>query len=483
MTEDSEHYIGINPGVYYVYDEYQIDGDVYIVVGEPDSGSDKTFYLRESDSSGEIEISQVSASSGFANYFETPPVISPVANFSASAQSILEGESVTFTNTSSADGSYSWVFEGGSPSSSSSENPTVTYNTAGKYDVTLTVTNSEGTDTETKTEHITVTSAAVMRGFAWCGNSTSASYTADASYSFNSEGGSITITRSTTGSYAVRFAGMAMTNVNVHASMYGTSEGAARVHSWSNSGNDLVANIRTFDKDANLADKAFTIFVTGTGFDGAYLYSDQETKSGTYTVNTSFAYNSSGGSPTINSPSKGNYKVTIPGVGSSSVNLGNVQVSAAGSVSSIAKIKEWKLEGSDLVVEVRTYHSGSGAPIDAKFNLLYTKGLTKTTGAYCWADLETSTSYTPLRLLNSGSTTSNSITSQRQSTGYYKLIVKNQAGTGNTILVTALGDNNNKATVSSWGSDGSDLVAYVRTYNSSGVATDAEFSFFTIYKD
>ncbi|WP_422360104.1 PKD domain-containing protein [Reichenbachiella sp.] len=481
-TEDSEHFIGVSPGIFYLYDEYQIIDNVYTVVGTPDSGSDKTFYLKESDTSGEIEISQVSANSGFANYTDTAPVTvsAPVANFSASDQSIEEGESVTFTNTSTGDGSYSWVFEGGSPSSSSSENPTVTYNTPGKYDVKLTVTNSAGTDIETKTDHITVTavSTSVMRAFAYCGSSTTASYTANSLYSYNSEGGSITITRSTTGSYAVRFTGMAMTNGHVQASLYGSSEGAVRVLSWSNSGNDLVANIRTFDKDANLADRGFNIYVTGAGFEGAYLHANQKS-AGSYTPNTAKSYNSSGGNPTISSPSVGTYTVTIPGVGAG--NLGNVQITAANSVSAIAKIKEWTISGSDLKVEVRTYHSGTGSLMDAEFNLLYTKNLSDIKGGYCWADLETSTSsYTPFR---NGNTGSGNITAKKLGTGYYEVTVPNQAGNGNTILVTAYGDNNNKAAVSFWNSSGSNLVANVRTYNSSGVATDAEFSFFTIYKD
>ncbi|MDW3209335.1 MAG: PKD domain-containing protein [Reichenbachiella sp.] len=479
-SEDSEHYIGISPGIYYVYDEYQIIDDVYKVIGTPDSGSDKTFYIKESDTIGEIEISQVSATSGFANYTDTAPVTvsAPVANFSASDQTIEEGESVTFTNTSTGDGSYSWVFEGGSPSSSSSENPTVTYNTPGKYDVKLTVTNSAGTDIETKTDHITVTATSVMRGFAWCGSSTTASYTPSTGYSYNSEGGAITVTRSTTGSYAVKFGGMAMTNGHVQAALYGGSEGAVRVLSWSNSGNDLVANIRTFDKDANLADRAFNIYVTGTGFEGAYLYADQET-AGSYTPNTAKSYNSSGSAPTISSPSVGTYTVTIPGVGAG--NLGNVQVTAASTVSAIAKIKEWTISGSDLKVEVRTYHSGTGALKDAEFNLLYTKNLTDIKGGYCWADLESSTStYTPFR---NGNTGSGNITSKKTSTGTYEVIVPNQAGSGNTILTTTYGDNNYKAVVGGWSTQGSDLRVTVYTYNSSGVATDAEFSFFTIYKD
>lgn len=483
-TEDSDHYIGVNPGIYYVYDEYQIDDDVYIVVGEADSGSDKTFYLRESDTSGEIEVSQVSANSGYANYTETAPVIvtAPSANFSASDQTIEEGESITFTNTSSGDGgSYSWTFEGGSPGSSSSENPTVTYSTAGTYDVTLTVTNSAGTDVETKTDHITVSSIAVKRAFAWCGSPTTASYTPNGLYSFNSTGGAITVTRSSTGSYAVNFSGMKMTGGHVQASLYGSSEGQVRVSSWGSSGNDMFANIRTYNQAGVLADRAFNIFITDQGFEGAYLYANQES-SVSYTPSTTYSYNSSGGSPTISSPQIGTYTVTIPGVGSSGI--GNVQVTCAGtSTNATAKIKEWKVDGNDLKVEVRTYNS-TGSLSDVKFNLLYMKDLSNTTGAYCWADLETTTSaYAPLRILNSGSSVSSSITSKKLSTGYYEVTVKNQSGNGNTIMVTAHGDNSNKAIVNSWGSSGSDLVAYVRTFNSSGTLTDTEFTFFTIYKD
>ncbi|MFT7591637.1 MAG: hypothetical protein ACI9UJ_001561, partial [bacterium] len=49
-----------------------------------------------------------------------------------------------------------WTFEGGSPSSSTFENPTVSYNTSGKYKVTLKVTNAQGTSEITKTEFIEV---------------------------------------------------------------------------------------------------------------------------------------------------------------------------------------------------------------------------------------------------------------------------------------------------------------------------------------
>ena len=83
----------------------------------------------------------------------------PIADFSPDLTNILEGQSVNFTNLSYYNPtSYSWSFSGGSPATSTSANPpSITYNTAGVYDVSLTVTNANGSDTKTVTGQITVT--------------------------------------------------------------------------------------------------------------------------------------------------------------------------------------------------------------------------------------------------------------------------------------------------------------------------------------
>lgn len=83
----------------------------------------------------------------------------PVAGFSASSLSICRNASIQFSSTSTGFISiYSWSFPGGSPSTSSSANPQVSYNTNGVYPVTLTVTNSGGSNTLTMASYITVTS-------------------------------------------------------------------------------------------------------------------------------------------------------------------------------------------------------------------------------------------------------------------------------------------------------------------------------------
>jgi PKD repeat protein len=81
----------------------------------------------------------------------------PVADFSASATTIEEGQSVTFTDQSTNNpDTWDWVFDGGTPATSTEQNPTVTYYTAGTYTVTLTAANAFGSDSETKVDYITV---------------------------------------------------------------------------------------------------------------------------------------------------------------------------------------------------------------------------------------------------------------------------------------------------------------------------------------
>ncbi|MEW6467863.1 MAG: M43 family zinc metalloprotease [Bacteroidota bacterium] len=86
-----------------------------------------------------------------------PPCI-PVAFFKESSYMLCAGDSITFTDlsTNAIVTSWSWSFPGGTPSSSSLQNPTVTYATPGTYSVSLTAGTSSGTSTYTKTGHIIV---------------------------------------------------------------------------------------------------------------------------------------------------------------------------------------------------------------------------------------------------------------------------------------------------------------------------------------
>ena len=82
----------------------------------------------------------------------------PTANFYSNFIGIFAGGNIAFTDSSIHGATtWSWTFPGGNPSSSNLRTPpTIVYPTAGKYDVTLTVSNANGSDTRTKTQYIDV---------------------------------------------------------------------------------------------------------------------------------------------------------------------------------------------------------------------------------------------------------------------------------------------------------------------------------------
>jgi PKD repeat protein len=92
----------------------------------------------------------------------TTPV-APVANFVANQTNIAPATTVSFTDQStgvptswawSIAPATGWAYAGGT--TASSQNPQVTFNTVGQYTVTLTASNAQGSDAETKTNYIIV---------------------------------------------------------------------------------------------------------------------------------------------------------------------------------------------------------------------------------------------------------------------------------------------------------------------------------------
>lgn len=79
------------------------------------------------------------------------------ADFEGDVTSIVEGESVSFTDLSSgAITIWFWEFEGGTPATSADQNPTVMYDLEGEYDVTLTISDGTNSTSVTKEDYIMV---------------------------------------------------------------------------------------------------------------------------------------------------------------------------------------------------------------------------------------------------------------------------------------------------------------------------------------
>ena len=85
----------------------------------------------------------------------TPTPVPLAAAFTASPTSGLAPLAVTFTDASTG-GPTAWLWNFGDGGTSTGQNPVHTYSSAGIYTVTLTASNADGEDTETKTNLITV---------------------------------------------------------------------------------------------------------------------------------------------------------------------------------------------------------------------------------------------------------------------------------------------------------------------------------------
>ncbi len=85
------------------------------------------------------------------------PPAAPIADFNGNPTSGCSPLVVSFSDQSQNNPTtWNWSFPGGTPSSSSNQNPTVTYNNAGMFNVTLTVSNTQGSNSKTKLNYITV---------------------------------------------------------------------------------------------------------------------------------------------------------------------------------------------------------------------------------------------------------------------------------------------------------------------------------------
>jgi len=125
----------------------------------------------------EQDMWPISSVQTFKNYFQShgiqaaPCGSTLTAGFLADDYAICEGTQVQFTDVSSGNPtSWEWTFEGGNPATSTLQNPLVTYNTAGSWNVSLTVSNGTANNTISNPDIIVV--SAPPTAFAGLGGET-----------------------------------------------------------------------------------------------------------------------------------------------------------------------------------------------------------------------------------------------------------------------------------------------------------------------
>lgn len=84
------------------------------------------------------------------------PLCAPVADFTSNKKTVCINQPIIFSDASwnAAIDTWEWTFEGGTPATSTSLNPSVTFSTPGYKTVTLTVSNAAGSGTESRSGYV-----------------------------------------------------------------------------------------------------------------------------------------------------------------------------------------------------------------------------------------------------------------------------------------------------------------------------------------
>lgn len=134
-----------------------------------------------------------------------------VADFTANSQTICINNQILFTNkTLNGATSYQWYFSGGTPATSTSTNPIVTYNALGTYSVKLIAYGSLGLDSVEFTNYITLTTPPVGQALPYFEGFETSSFPTNGITIDNPDGG-ITWERDT---IAVKFSGTGSAKIN-----------------------------------------------------------------------------------------------------------------------------------------------------------------------------------------------------------------------------------------------------------------------------
>jgi hypothetical protein len=210
-------------------------------------------------------------------------------------------------------------------------------------------------------------------GYTVAGNASAASYAPDPNFSYNRGGGRITIRRpeGTTGRYIVTFTGLSAvlgTKSTVHVSSFGDDESYCKPMTAA-----LVSDkveVRCFlIRTGTPLNSKFTVVVLRRAAGRAFAFAHQPTSTG-YAPAGSGSYNPAGTTRVVR-VSTGNYQVVFNNLGAQLGNRGgHVQVNAVASGKAYCKTAEEWGGAPHLSVSVQCY-TAAGAPVDAKFTVLF----------------------------------------------------------------------------------------------------------------
>ncbi|GAB5536362.1 MAG: hypothetical protein Rubg2KO_26110 [Rubricoccaceae bacterium] len=207
--------------------------------------------------------------------------------------------------------------------------------------------------------------------YAWASNPDAASYTPDGSYAYNGGGGTITASRSDTGTYEMEFVGLsAGTGLgHVQVTTY-NSNALCRIQGWNIVSGSVVVDVGCQDSNGAPIDSPYTVLYVGADAASAntgFAWADARTSS-SYAPTSSYVFNDTR-DVTATRSSPGAYGMTFAGLGST-IEGGHVQVSSYG-VSDFAAVCNpdgWGASG-DFDIDVGCYDD-NGAATDSRYTVL-----------------------------------------------------------------------------------------------------------------
>jgi hypothetical protein len=224
-----------------------------------------------------------------------------------------------------------------------------------------------------------VAPVAPIDGYVWAWQPANPSYVAATGYEHNSAGGGIGVTRSGTGTYQVRFHGMAGAGGIAHVSAYGGSA-ICTVASWAPSGGDEVVNVRCFSSAGAPADSRFIAHVTNRtdGLSRGYLWNNDATPpAGGYVPSTLYSFDSTGATITVFPDGVGGYAVDLNAFGQDAPTAwaaGALRVTAYGTTAVTCQISDPAQFVDPDVLRVHCYDT-TGHAVNSRFALSYARGV------------------------------------------------------------------------------------------------------------
>lgn len=207
-----------------------------------------------------------------------------------------------------------------------------------------------------------------------------------------------------------------------------------------------------------------------------WLWANDSHNTVTYTPNTQYSFNSTGGAYTSTRLSMGVYRVVLGGMASAGpTNVMMTRYNGPG----YCTVGSWSTQGADVLAYINCF-SASGAPDDGNFTLLYqarnkrfgnaAKGI-----AYLWADQPSTPSYTPSTLFQFNSTGGTN-TINRTGVGVYDVLLPGFDKLGGNVQVSAYGSSAARCKVVTWNQDTPGTTAEVACFDASGAPSDHQFT-------